>query len=204
MRPISGHTGRCIPLRRAEVDTDQIIPAEYCRRLERTGYADALFARWRQQPEFVFNEPERRTASVLIAGAHFGTGSSREHAVWALRDWGIRAVVAPSFGDIFRRNALRNGVLVAALPDEVVTGLLDEAERDAGLRVTVNLAGREVRWGAGPPRPFEVDVRARWLLVNGLDEIEVTLGREAEVTRYEQGRARWMPRSAPETIERGR
>ncbi|UNS95076.1 3-isopropylmalate dehydratase small subunit [Streptomyces tubbatahanensis] len=192
MEALTEHTGRCLPLRRSDVDTDQIIPARHCRRLTKTGYADALFARWREDPGFVLNRPERHGASILLAGPHFGTGSSREHAVWALRDWGVRAVLAPSFGDIFQRNALRNGVLAVRLPDEVVGGFLDRADRDPSFTLTIDLGAREVRDGEDRRR-FEVDARARWLLLNGLDDIEVTLRAEDAIARHEQARPAWMP-----------
>jgi 3-isopropylmalate/(R)-2-methylmalate dehydratase small subunit len=192
MEPISSHTGRAIPLRRSDVDTDQIIPSDCCRRLTKTGYEAALFRRWRQQPDFVFNDAERQGATVLVAGPNFGTGSSREHAVWALRDWGVRAVVAPSFGDIFQRNALKNGLLVALLPEEAVDTLLDLADADPAFEVTVDLAALEVR--ADRSRwSFEIDQRARWLLVNGYDDIDVTLTKDDAISAYELRRQHWLP-----------
>lgn len=193
MDPLTEHTGRCLPLRRSDVDTDQIIPARHCRRLTKTGYADALFGHWRKDPGFVLNRPEHQGASILLAGPHFGTGSSREHAVWALRDWGVRAVLAASFGDIFQRNALRNGVLAVRLPDAVVDGLLDRAELDPAVTLTVDLRGQEVR-ADGRRWPFEVDARARRLLLEGLDDIEVALRAQDAITRHEQTRPDWMPR----------
>ncbi|MFD8332438.1 3-isopropylmalate dehydratase small subunit [Streptomyces solisilvae] len=193
MDPLTEHTGSCLPLGRSDVDTDQIIPARHCRSLTKTGYADALFGHWRKDPEFVLNRPERQGASILLAGPHFGTGSSREHAVWALRDWGIRAVLAASFGDIFQRNALRNGVLAVQLPDEVMDSLLDRAGRDPSFTLTVDLSAQEVRDGEHR-RPFEVDARARRLLLDGLDDIEVALRAEDAISRHEQSRPRWMPR----------
>jgi 3-isopropylmalate/(R)-2-methylmalate dehydratase small subunit len=198
MEPITAHTGRVLPLPRSGVDTDQIIPSEYCRRLTASGYADALFARWRRDPAFVLNDPARRGASVLVAGPHFGTGSSREHAVWALRDWGVRAVIAPSLGDIFRRNALRNGLLVAQLPADAVQWLLDAAAADPGFTVTVDLERLAVRAG-GARWDFEVDARARRLLLAGMDDIALTLTREHAIEAYERRRPRWLPRPSPAT-----
>jgi len=192
MKPLTAHTGRVIPLRRNQVDTDQIIPSEYCRRLTKSGYADALFARWREQPGFAFNDPARADATVLVAGPDFGTGSSREHAVWALRDWGIAAVIAPSFGDIFRRNALKNGLLAVALPEPAVGGLLDAAEPDPAFEITVDLRECVVREPGGS-HAFDIDSRARWLLMNAMDDIELTLGLEAAISEYERGRPTWLP-----------
>ncbi|MFI8950973.1 3-isopropylmalate dehydratase small subunit [Streptomyces sp. NPDC053750] len=196
MEPLTSHTGTVLPLRRSDVDTDQIIPSEYCRRLTRTGYEDALFARWREQPDFVLNDPLRARSTVLVAGANFGTGSSREHAVWALRDWGVAAVIAPSFGDIFRRNALKNGLLVAQLPDEDVAHLMAQAEQDASYEITVDLVRCVVSWPGGS-RPFDVDSRARRLLLDGLDDIAVTLERQDDIIAYEQGRPDWLPTFSP-------
>lgn len=132
MQPITEHTGRCVALRRSDVDTDQIIPAEFCKRLTKTGYEDTLFAGWRKDPGFVLNDPAHAGATVLVAGHNFGTGSSREHAVWALRDWGFRAVIASSFGDIFLRNAWKNGLLAVRLPEDVVADLADRADAASG------------------------------------------------------------------------
>ncbi|NUT48891.1 MAG: 3-isopropylmalate dehydratase small subunit [Saccharothrix sp.] len=190
MEPLTSHTGRVVPLRRNQVDTDQIIPSEYCRRLTKTGYADALFARWRTRPDFVLNH--RPGASVLVAGPDFGTGSSREHAVWALRDWGFAAVLAPGFGDIFRRNAWKNGLLAVELPGPVVEALLDTAEADPSVEVTVDLVAQVVREPGGEHH-FDVDPRARWLLINAMDDVELTLRRSAEIEAYERGRAAWLP-----------
>jgi len=196
VEPLITHTGRVLPLRRSDVDTDQIIPSQYCRRLTKSGYQDALFARWRQEDGFVFNQPARATSTVLVAGPNFGTGSSREHAVWALRDWGVAAVIAPSFGDIFRRNALKNGLLVAELPDDVVDRLLAGAEHDPAFEVTVDLQECEVRWPGGRHR-FDIDDRARWLLLNGLDDIAVTLENRDSIGAYEGSRHHWLPVFSP-------
>ncbi|MBL1114997.1 3-isopropylmalate dehydratase small subunit [Streptomyces sp. 110] len=196
MEPLRSHTGRCLPLRRSNVDTDQIIPSEYCRSVRRTGYADALFARWRTDPDFVLEQPERAGATVLLAGAHFATGSSREHAVWALRDWGVAAVIAPSFGDIFCRNALKNGLLAVALPDRAVASLLERAERDAAFETTLDLV--ECRVSAGEQSwAFDIDARARRLLLAGHDDITATLTRQDAIARHERTRPHWLPALTP-------
>jgi 3-isopropylmalate/(R)-2-methylmalate dehydratase small subunit len=192
VQPFTSHTGRVLPLPRSDVDTDQIIPAEFCKRITRTGFDDALFANWRSDPEFVLNQPQRQGASVLVAGPSFGVGSSREHAVWALQDWGIAVVLAPSFGDIFARNALRGGLLVAPLPEPAVTLLLEQAERDPGFEVTADLERSEVRTAVGR-WPLEIEPRRRELLLGGLDDIELTLAHGADLDRYESGRAPWLP-----------
>jgi 3-isopropylmalate/(R)-2-methylmalate dehydratase small subunit len=196
MQPLTSHTGTTAILRRSRVDTDQIIPVEFCRAFSRTGFAQGLFANWRKDPDFVLNDPLRATATVLVAGSDFGTGSSREPAVWALWDWGLRAVLAPSFGDIFHRNAWKNGLLAVTLPGPVIDGLMDLGERSADLEVSVDLAGTVVRW-PGAEHPFEVNARARWLLRNGLDEIAVTLGQDEAISSYERGRAPWFPTFSP-------
>ncbi|MFD7505030.1 3-isopropylmalate dehydratase small subunit [Streptomyces sp. NPDC059850] len=193
MDALTEHTGTCVPLRRSDVDTDQIIPARLCRKLTKTGFADALFNRWRKDPEFVLNQPERTGADILLAGPNFGTGSSREHAVWALRDYGFRAVIAPSFGDIFLRNALRNGLLAVALPPDVVEGLLERADASPAFALTVDLRAQRVVDGERH-WPFDVAPRARWLLLNGLDDIEVTLRSHEVIAGYERTRPLWMPR----------
>jgi 3-isopropylmalate/(R)-2-methylmalate dehydratase small subunit len=192
VQPFTSHTGRVLPLPRSDVDTDQIIPAEFCKRITRTGFDDALFANWRADPGFVLNDPSRQGATVLVAGPHFGVGSSREHAVWALQDWGFAVVVAPSFGDIFARNALRGGLLVVPLPEPVVAGLLAAAERDPGFELTADLERGEVR-AAGDRWPLEIEPRRRELLLGGLDDIELTLAHTADLERYESRRRPWLP-----------
>ncbi|GAB3896737.1 3-isopropylmalate dehydratase small subunit [Kibdelosporangium lantanae] len=192
MRAVSEHTGTTVVLRRGDVDTDQIIPAEYCKRLVKSGYDDVLFANWRADPGFVLNQPAAEAATILVAGHNFGTGSSREHAVWALRDWGFVAVVASSFGDIFRRNAWKNGLMAVEIPAGVLAELTDLAEADPGLPVTVDLVARELR--AGPVRHgFPVDDQARMLLLNGLDDIGLTLAKDVDIRAYEQARPHWLP-----------
>jgi 3-isopropylmalate/(R)-2-methylmalate dehydratase small subunit len=186
------HTGTALPLRRSNVDTDQIIPAEYLKRVTRTGFADGLFAAWRTDPAFVLNDARYDGASILLAGPDFGTGSSREHAVWALQDYGFRAVVAPRFGDIFRNNSLKGGLLPVVLPAEVVEQLHELVEADPRTEIVVDLDAREVR--AGPiTAPFAIDDYTRWRLMNGLDDIALTLERAGDITDFESGRPAWLP-----------
>jgi 3-isopropylmalate/(R)-2-methylmalate dehydratase small subunit len=186
------HTGTALPLRRSNVDTDQIIPAVYLKRVTRTGFEDGLFSAWREDPSFVLNNPAHRGASILVAGPEFGTGSSREHAVWALRDWGFRTVVAPRFGDIFRGNALKEGLLPVELDLPAVETLWDLAEADPTAEVTVDLGAREVRAG-GSTWAFPLDEFSRWRLMEGLDDIGLTLRHEAGITAYERGRPAFLP-----------
>ncbi|GAA1813205.1 3-isopropylmalate dehydratase small subunit [Planosporangium flavigriseum] len=186
------HTGTAVPLRRSNVDTDQIIPAVYLKRVTKTGFADGLFNAWRADPDFVLNNPAYSGASVLIAGPEFGTGSSREHAVWALRDWGFRAVISPRFGDIFRGNALKDGLLPVELEQPAVEALWDAVEADPTLAVTVDLEAREVRAGANV-WAFPLDDFSRWRLLEGLDDISLTLRHEAAVTAFEERRPQWKP-----------
>ncbi|HVQ90639.1 MAG TPA: 3-isopropylmalate dehydratase small subunit [Mycobacteriales bacterium] len=188
------HTGRVAPLRRSNVDTDQIIPAEYLKRIGRTGFGDGLFAAWRaDEPEFVLNQPRYAGASILVAGADFGTGSSREHAVWALQDGGFRAVLAPRFGDIFRGNSLKAGLLTVLLPEATIADLWDRAEADPTAEVTVDLERREVRY-ADRAVGFELDDHTRWRLLNGLDDISLTLRQADGITAFEAQRPAWLPR----------
>lgn len=190
--PFTVHTGRALPLRRSNVDTDQIIPAEYLKRVSRTGFADGLFKSWREDPDFVLNDPAYAGASVLVAGPDFGTGSSREHAVWALQDHGFRAVISARFGDIFHGNALKGGLLPVQLPGDVVERLQAILEQDPLTEVTVDLVDREVRCGevrAG----FELDDYTRWRLMEGLDDIGLTLRRVDEIASYEAARPGWLP-----------
>jgi len=192
MDPFTTHTGRAVPLRRSNVDTDQIIPAEYLKRVARTGFADGLFRAWRNDPAFVLNDPRYDGATVLVAGPDFGTGSSREHAVWALQDYGFRAVVSPRFADIFRGNALKGGLLPVELPDDVVASLQDIVEADPDAEVTVDLVDRVVR-APGLDAAFVIDDYTRWRLMEGLDDIGLTLRNADDITAYESRRANWMP-----------
>ncbi len=192
MEKFTVHTGTVLPLRRSNVDTDQIIPAEYLKRVTKTGFADGLFNAWRADPDFVLNNPAYAGASILVAGPEFGTGSSREHAVWALRDGGFRAVIAPRFGDIFRGNALKDGMLPVELELGVVEALWDAVEANPQLPVTVDLQAREVRSG-DRSWAFQLDDFSRWRLLEGLDDIGLTLRHEDAIGAYEEGRPEWMP-----------
>jgi 3-isopropylmalate/(R)-2-methylmalate dehydratase small subunit len=190
--PFIVHTGRAAPLRRSNVDTDQIIPAAFCKRLGRTGYADALFHAWRQQPDFVLNQSRYAGASLLVAGPEFGIGSSREHAVWALRDSGFQVVIAPSFGDIFRNNAGKNQLLTARVPRPTVERLWELVEGDPDIEVSADLEARGIRAGT-LVAPFEIDDHTRWKLMQGLDDIEATLRHADAIAAYERARAGWLP-----------
>ncbi len=197
MDPFVTHSGRVLPLRRSNVDTDQIIPAEYLKRVSRAGFGDGLFAAWREDPSFVLNQPAYDGATVLMAGTDFGIGSSREHAVWALVDYGFRVVISPRFGDIFRNNATKAGLLPVQLPEKVVAALQDAAEADPAGEVTVDLQAREVRHaGAGITVPFEIDDYTRWRLMEGLDDIGLTLRYGDDVASFEQNRPAWLPVTA--------
>jgi 3-isopropylmalate/(R)-2-methylmalate dehydratase small subunit len=198
LQPFITHTGRAVSLRRANVDTDQIIPAEYLKRVTRTGFGDGLFASWRADPGFVLNQPGAAGATVLVAGPDFGIGSSREHAVWALLDYGFRVVISARFGDIFQNNSVQAGLLPVRLPEQTVTALADAVEADPQTIVTVDLAEREVR--AAPPgaapvlrAPIEIDDYTRGRLMEGLDDISLTLRHAEEITRYERDRPEWLP-----------
>ena len=186
------HTGTAVPLRRSNVDTDQIIPAEYLKRITRHGFEDGLFSAWRKDPEFVLNQPEYAGATILIAGPDFGTGSSREHAVWALQDYGFKVVLSARFADIFRGNSGKGGLLTAQLPQESIEQLWAVVEADPTTQVTVDLDRREVRAGA-TVAPFEVDDYVRWRLMEGLDDIGITMKSEAEITSFERERPAFMP-----------
>jgi 3-isopropylmalate/(R)-2-methylmalate dehydratase small subunit len=192
MRPFTSHTGRAVPLDRADVDTDQIVPAEYLKRIERTGFGPFLFAEWRKDPRFVLNDPRFDGASILLAGPNFGSGSSREHAVWALEDAGFRVVIAPSFADIFRNNCGKIGILAVDLPVDVVRRLMDVVRQDPSMEITVDLSAQRV-WSLAGEEAFVVDPYTRWRLIEGLDDIGLTLRHEAEISRYEAGRAGRLP-----------
>ena len=197
MEPFTAHTGRVLPLRRSNVDTDQIIPAEYLKRVSRVGFGDGLFAAWREDPSFVLNQPAYDGATVLVAGPDFGIGSSREHAVWALVDYGFRVVIAPRFGDIFRNNATKAGLLPVQLPEKVVTALQDAAEADPSAEITIDLEAREVRHAeAGVQVPFEIDNYTRWRLMEGLDDIGLTLRYADAISEFEAQRPGWLPVTA--------
>jgi 3-isopropylmalate/(R)-2-methylmalate dehydratase small subunit len=197
------HTGTAAPLRRTNVDTDQIIPAEYLKRITRTGFEDGLFVAWRtNDPDFVLNQPQYAGASVLVAGPDFGTGSSREHAVWALLDGGFRVVVSSRFADIFRNNSTKSGLLTVTLPQADVEALWAAVEADPATPVTVDLTAREVRYGSTTV-PFEIDDYTRWRLLEGLDDVGLTERHLDEITAFEAGRPAWLPRSLPADPDRG-
>jgi 3-isopropylmalate/(R)-2-methylmalate dehydratase small subunit len=195
MEAFTTHTGRGVPLRRSNVDTDQIIPAVWLKQVSRTGFDQGLFSAWREDPEFVLNQPRYEGASILIAGTDFGTGSSREHAVWALQQYGFKVVIAPRFGDIFRNNSTKMGLLPVILPAETVEALQARAESDPAAEITVDLAAREVRAGE-ITAPFEIDDYTRWRLMEGLDDIGLTLRHADRIAEYEERRLPWMPVTA--------
>jgi 3-isopropylmalate/(R)-2-methylmalate dehydratase small subunit len=188
--------GTAVPLRRTNVDTDQIIPAVYMKRITRTGFEDGLFAAWRRDPGFVLNLPEFAAGKILIAGADFGTGSSREHAVWALIDYGFRAVISPRFADIFRGNAGKAGLLAAHVSQEDVNRLWDVVESRPDLELRLDLTARTVTADAVTV-PFGIDEDTRWRLLNGLDDIDLTLQNEAMISTFERGRPSWLPSTIP-------
>ena len=192
MDPFVTHTGRAVPLRRSDVDTDQIIPSDWLKRVERTGFGAGLFSEWREDPSFVLNRPESDGATVLIAGDNFGTGSSREHAVWALQDHGFRVVISPRFADIFRSNALKGGLLPVQLPADTVEALMAMVEQAPTTAVTVDLEAREVRAG-DVVATFELDDFTRWRLMEGLDDIGLTLRHEDGISAFETARPAWLP-----------
>ena len=192
MEPIGVIEGTAVPLDRSDVDTDQIIPAQYLKRVERTGFGPFLFDEWRKDPGFVLNDPRYEGASVLIAGANFGSGSSREHAPWALEDYGFRAVIAPSFADIFRNNCFKIGLLPIELRAESVRALMDAVLDDPSTRIVVDLPGRAVR-APGLDETFDIDEFTHWRLVEGLDDIGLSLRNEAKISAFEATRPGWMP-----------
>jgi 3-isopropylmalate/(R)-2-methylmalate dehydratase small subunit len=196
MEPFTTHTGVAVPLKRSAVDTDQIIPAVYLKRVTKTGFEDALFAHLRQDQAFVLNDPAYASGSVLFAGPDFGTGSSREHAVWALRDYGFRAVFSSRFGDIFRGNSGKQGLLAGAVTEEAIETCWSLIEADPGATATVDLRAETVTL-AGATFPFEIDAYTRWRLLEGLDDIGLTLRDEERITEFESGRASWRPQTLP-------
>ncbi|MEU7599731.1 3-isopropylmalate dehydratase small subunit [Streptomyces sp. NPDC041003] len=194
MEAFTTHTGRAVPLRRSNVDTDQIIPAHWLKKITRDGFEDGLFEAWRKDPEFVTNRPERAGATVLVAGPDFGTGSSREHAVWALQNFGFKTVISSRFADIFRGNSLKNGLLTVVLPQETVEQLWKLTEADPTAEITVDLVDRQVR-AEGVVAEFELDDNSRWRLLEGLDDISLTLQNEADIASYESARPAFKPRT---------
>jgi 3-isopropylmalate/(R)-2-methylmalate dehydratase small subunit len=196
MDKFTSHTGIGVPLRRSNVDTDQIIPAVYLKRVTRTGFEDGLFAAWRSDSSFVLNKPEYAAGSVLVAGPDFGTGSSREHAVWALQNYGFRAVISPRFADIFRGNSGKAGLVAAQVDEKVVQRLWDYLEATPGATVTVDLESRTVKAGVGPDAiedSFDIDDYTRWRLLEGLDDVGITLSHEDDIAEFEKSRPSWKP-----------
>jgi 3-isopropylmalate/(R)-2-methylmalate dehydratase small subunit len=192
MDAFTTHTGTAVPLRRSNVDTDQIIPAVWLKQVSRTGFEKGLFSAWREDPSFVLNDPAYDGATILLAGPDFGTGSSREHAVWAIQQYGFRVVIAARFGDIFRNNSTKMGLLPVVLDADAVESLHDQVEADPTLEITVDLAAREVRAGTRS-WSFEIDDYTRWRLLEGLDDIGLTLRHTDDITAYENGRQPWLP-----------
>ncbi|MGW7519590.1 3-isopropylmalate dehydratase small subunit [Streptomyces sp. NPDC054796] len=192
MEAFTTHTGRSVPLRRSNVDTDQIIPAHWLKKVTRDGFEDGLFEAWRKDPEFVLNQSAYEGATVLVAGPDFGTGSSREHAVWALQNYGFKAVISSRFADIFRGNSLKNGLLTVVLPQETVERLWQLAESDPTAEVTVDLVERKVV-AQGIEADFDLDENARWRLLEGLDDISLTLKNEDFIADFESKRQSFKP-----------
>jgi 3-isopropylmalate/(R)-2-methylmalate dehydratase small subunit len=196
MEKISVVSGIAVPLKRSNVDTDQIIPAVFLKRVTKTGFDDALFFAWRQDPEFVLNRPEFQNPRVLIAGPDFGTGSSREHAVWALRDYGFAAVLSPRFGDIFRGNSGKQGLLAGQITEADAEAMWARIEAQPGIEASVDLVARTASIG-DLTVPFEIDDYTRWRLLEGLDDIALTLRDEDKITEFESRRESWRPRTLP-------
>ena len=196
MDSFDSHTGVLVPLRRSNVDTDQIIPAVYLKRVTRTGFEDGLFAAWRNDPEFVLNDPIYEGGSVLVAGPDFGTGSSREHAVWALQNYGFKVIIGTRFGDIFRTNSGKAGLVIATVDQETVEKLWQFAEANPGAPVTVDLVSKQITTGEGS-FDFDIDDYTRHRLLEGLDDIGLTLRHEEMITEFESRRPSWLPRTLP-------
>ena len=200
MEPVREIIARCVPLDRADVDTDQIIPSDWLKRVERTGFGEGLFSEWRERSDFVLNQARYQDAHVLIAGPNFGTGSSREHAPWALQDYGFQAIVSPRFADIFRNNCLKIGLVPVELPQDVVERIMTAIEDDPTLEIVVDVVDRRVAVPAlDLDEPFTLDDFHHHRLVNGLDDISITLQFDADVAAYEASRAVWLPTAAPGT-----
>jgi 3-isopropylmalate/(R)-2-methylmalate dehydratase small subunit len=194
MQAVSIVTGTAVPLDRSDVDTDQIIPAEWLKRVERTGFGKGLFATWRDDRDFVLNDERFAHATVLVAGPNFGTGSSREHAVWALMDYGFAAVVSPRFSDIFRNNCTKNGLVPVVVPEGVERTLIDAIEADPSLEITIDVERLTLEAPAiGLTVEFPLDPSVQDRFINGLDDIGITLHHAAEIDTYEQGRSSWLP-----------
>jgi 3-isopropylmalate/(R)-2-methylmalate dehydratase small subunit len=196
MEKFISHTGTGVPLRRSNVDTDQIIPAVYLKRVTRSGFEDGLFAAWRNDPEFVLNQPQYKSGTVLVAGPEFGTGSSREHAVWALQNYGFKVVISSRFADIFRGNSLKGGLLTVILPQEAVEALWVAIETDPTTQIKVDLDSRTVSYGA-TTIAFELDDYTRWRLMEGLDDIGLTLKQTDSIDAFEAKRPSYKPKTLP-------
>ncbi|MGP5688456.1 3-isopropylmalate dehydratase small subunit [Glutamicibacter ardleyensis] len=196
MEKVVTHTGIGVPLRQSNIDTDQIIPAVYLKRITRTGFEDALFAGWRRDENFILNTEPYNKGSVLVAGPDFGTGSSREHAVWALKDYGFKAVISARFADIFRGNSGKQGLVAAEVAQSDIELIWKELENNPGTEVTVNLDGRTVQCGS-IVAPFQIDDYTRWRLMEGLDDIGLTLKQEADITSFEATRPAFKPQTLP-------
>ena len=196
MEKFTRHTGVGVPLKRSAVDTDQIIPAVYLKRVTKTGFDDALFANWRQDPAFILNQDAYRNGSVLVAGPDFGTGSSREHAVWALRDYGFRVVLSTKFADIFRGNAGKQGLVTGVVTEDVLEAIWAALEAEPGREVTVDLETRAVQVG-DVQASFDIDDYTRWRLLEGLDDIGLTLREADKIAQFEARREAWRPRTLP-------
>ena len=196
MQAFISHTGTAVPLRRSNVDTDQIIPAVYLKRVTRTGFEDGLFSAWRSDPDFVLNQKQYQGGTVLVAGPDFGTGSSREHAVWALWDYGFRVVISSRFADIFRGNSLKAGLLTVVLPQEQVEALWAAIEANPATEITVDLDRREVRYDQ-QVLPFEIDDYTRWRLMEGLDDIGLTLRHVDQIREFQANRPTFKPTTLP-------
>jgi 3-isopropylmalate/(R)-2-methylmalate dehydratase small subunit len=188
------HTGSALPLRRSNVDTDQIIPAEYLKRITRHGFEDALFKAWREDPNFVLNKPEYKDATILVAGPEFGTGSSREHAVWALMDYGFKVVLSSRYADIFRGNSGKAGLVTAEVSQDVIEKIWALIEKDANTQITVDLDKRQVKAG-DLVADFQIDDYVRWRLMEGLDDIGLTLRNESKITEFEKSRPSYKPQT---------
>jgi 3-isopropylmalate/(R)-2-methylmalate dehydratase small subunit len=195
MEAVQEIIARAVPLPRRDVDTDQIIPSDWLKRVERTGFGEGLFAEWRERSDFVLNQERYRDAQILVAGANFGTGSSREHAVWALEDYGFRAVISPRFADIFRNNCFKIGLVPVELPQDVVTRIMQAVEDDPTVEIVIDVVDRRVAVPAiDLDEPFDLDDHTQHRLMHGLDDIGITLQREDEIAAYEAQRSTWAPR----------
>ncbi len=203
MEKFTTHTGIGVPLRRSNVDTDQIIPAVFLKRITRTGFEDALFSAWRKRPDFILNDPDYAAGSVLVAGPDFGTGSSREHAVWALKDYGFKVVLSTKFADIFRGNAGKQGLVAGVISQEDSEALWKYLETNPGATLTVSLEDQTVT-GGGATYPFAIDEYTRWRLMEGLDDIGLTMRSEQDIDAFERSRPEWKPATLPAKLSPNR